>query len=245
MRRILFAFALAIGSFASASDLKFTLYPPTHPEAGRKLTMTVLIENTGQKAAPYNIYTCPATKVTSDWTKKVVQEINGCIEPLTNITIPAGGRHIFTFELPKTLPSEPYQAVTTLNDVPNGHKATLKTSFTVWDAPQVVQQVVMPPVVLAGKPLTVQIATTNLSGKVFSQDLRLCYTTFIIRDRLGRVVYQTPAEQACTADIRPTTLKTGERPLEGWRIETKLPAGKYQLQHLSSYGTPLTTFEVK
>lgn len=244
MRRALLL-TVALAGTAYASDLKFTLYPPTHPEAGRRLTMTVLIENTGQKAAPYNIYTCPETKVTSNWTKKVVQELNVCVQPLTNITIPAGGRHMFTFELPKPLPFGTYQAVTTLNDVPNGHKATLKTSFTVWDAPQVIQQVVMPPVVLAGQPLMVQIATTNLSSKVFSQDLRLCYTTFIIRDSLGRMVYQTPNKQACTADIRPTTLKTGERHLEGWRIETKLPAGKYQIQHLSFYGTPMTTFEVK
>ncbi len=237
--------ALLLSGLASAGSLGFTIYPPAAPEAGRTLTLTVLLENKGKSAATFNTATCPITKVTSDWTRKVVQEIKLCAHPLRNVTIPAGGKYVWAFDMPKTLPTGPYQATVRLNDSVNGHKADLKTAFTVWDAPQVIQQVVMPPVVLAGQPLTVQVATTNLSGKVFSQDLRLCPTQFVIFATQRRVVYQTPSGQACTGDLRPTTLQPDQRHLESWRIGISLKPGKYTIQHISFYGTPTTSFEVK
>ncbi|WP_167757700.1 hypothetical protein [Deinococcus fonticola] len=230
---------------ASAEGLKFAVYPPKDAILGEPITFTVLLENTGKKAEKFNIYTCPVTSITSQWTRKVVGEIKACIEPLTDITIPPGGRHIQKVNYSKLLAFGPYKAVISLNDTLNGHKTTLTTFFTVHQAPQVVQQVVMPPVVLAEKPVTVQVRTRNISSKVFSQDLRLCGTKFLIRDRRGKTMFETPSTQPCTGDLRPTTLKPGESHLESWPLRIKLKPGVYEIQHWGLFGTPMTKFEIR
>lgn len=174
-----------------------------------------------------------------------MQGINACIEPLTDVVIPPGGRYIQTVNYGKPLAFGPYKAFISLNDTTNSHKATLTTLFTVEQPPQVVQQVIMPPVVLSEKPLVVQVKTLNISSRVFSQDLRLCYTDFVIRDKRQQVVYETPSTQVCTADLQVTSVKPGASFTANWRLDVTLKPGTYEIQHKSFWGTPLTTFEVR
>lgn len=68
MRRVtqkLLALLILAFSMASAQTLKFSVYPPKNTVVGESVTFTILMENTGKKAAKYNIYTCPQLKITS------------------------------------------------------------------------------------------------------------------------------------------------------------------------------------
>lgn len=245
MRSLLPALVLAVSTSGLAADLKFSLYP-NQTFDGQNVKITLLIENPDSRPAVFNKATCPAVEIRASGTQKVLPLPKvGCAERLNNVTIPARGQTLYTLTLPVTLPAGTYRANLTFKDSVNGHKAVLNTFLGVQDTPQVAQWLDLNPIYLSGEAITLKVVTRNVSGKTFSQDLRLCGTDFLIRDRLGKTVYESPKPQACTGDLRPTTLKPRQQHTKTWAKQVKLSAGRYQVFHWNTFGSAVGSFEVK
>ncbi len=244
MRRLLFALLLTSSPAALAADLKFSPYVG-QVYAGQAVKVTLLIDNPNSRPATFNAALCPTAEVRRQGTQKVLPRPNvSCAERLNNLTIPAGGRGLYTFSLP-AVPAGSYRADIKLDDSVNGHRASFTAFFNVQNVPQVVQWLDVNPVYLAGQPITLKVVTRNVSSTVFSQDLRLCGADFLIRDRLGKAVYEAPKPQACIANISLTTLKPGQAHTEAWWDKIKLPAGQYQVFHWNYFASAVGSFEVK
>ncbi|MDO4244515.1 MAG: hypothetical protein Q4C89_00635 [Deinococcus sp.] len=245
MRPLLPAFALALSTSGLAADLQLSPYP-NQTFAGQNVKVTLLIANPNPQPAIFNRATCPTVEIRPSGTQKILPlpKVH-CAESLDNVTIPARGQRLYTLTLPVALPAGTYKAKLTFNDSVNGHKAALTTFFGVQNIPQVVQWLDLNPVYLSGEVITLKVVTRNVSGKTFSQDLRLCGTDFLIRDRLGQTVYESPKPQVCTGDLRPITLKPGQQHTEEWGRKIRLPAGTYQVFHWNNFGSAVGSFKVK
>lgn len=242
-RRLVITLVLSSTAFAT-SPLTYKVFTPEQQRADNSLSLSILLKNTGVKPVSFNTALCPQITVVDIYQKKTFKTSLACTQPIVNRVIPVGGHYVYTIRTGIKLPSSQYNVSVNLNDAVNGHSASLKASLSVMKASQVIEHLELPPVLLSSERPTVKVVTRNISGTVFSQDLRLCFTNFLIRDHQGRTVIETPTTQICTADIRPTTLKPDEQHTESWRIDTELAPGRYQIFHWGLVGTSTVSFEV-
>lgn len=160
-----------------------------------------------------------------------------------NVTFNPGEQRSYGVTLPMKLGPGEYTAMLTLrNQPPLYAQATVKVGPGPF-----VTDLVLPKGAQAGSPLDLRVAYRNVWGSAVTYDLRLCGRGLLIRDERGQTVYDNHAEeQACTTDIRATTVAAGSVHLEAWNKLPALKAGRYTAIFWGVWwGGAVKRFEVK